>query len=256
MEPPADAGSVVPLELSSPAAVDLTTKDEQTAELVVRSTAAEPADIWLILSYASDAIDVQTSSASGLYQEKQLRAAAVAAGKPEITPDDLAHPDRLGIAPSLHLRAGESRTFHFNVRRKPQARDSARLIVKAVTAGGIVRREIAATLPPPAMVELAIDGPAGCWSQSETRRTLFPFPNRKTTFRLSLTNRTAVDRTVDVELLGLESKPALDPPAAPLTAAEAASVLGQFGSAEAGRLAGEDRCSRRRKISGVAVPPA
>ncbi len=230
LEPPLGAAPVVPLEIAGPTALDLTADPDHPLELTVRSTATQPIDIWLLLSYSTDAMDVQTSAASGFYREAQFRAAALAKGSADATAEDVAHPDRLGLAPSLRLRPGESQTVRCRIVRQPEARNNARLIVKAIAAGGIVRHETEIELPPPSMVELAVDGPAGCWSQTESRLTLFPFPNRKTAFRLSLANHTAADRTVDVELLALDTKPAFDPPPAPLTPADAASVLGRFGS--------------------------
>ncbi|HKD36064.1 MAG TPA: SpaA isopeptide-forming pilin-related protein, partial [Pirellulales bacterium] len=93
----------------------------------------------------------------------------------------------------------------------------------------IVRHEIDVTLPAPQTIELAVTGPLGSWQASDSQVSLYPFPNRKTDYRLSLLNNGPTDRSVDLELLALDRKATVVPPAAALTPDDAADLLKRFG---------------------------
>ena len=67
-------------------------------------------------------------------------------------------PDRLGLAASVSLHAGESEPLRLKIRAKPGARQSTRLIVKAISADAYLRHEIEVALPPAETLELTVEG--------------------------------------------------------------------------------------------------
>ncbi len=228
-QPPLPVLSVMPLQMTGPSMVRLTTEPEQTIEIAVRRAGAEPAPVWLMVNYDPAMIDVQLPTKPVIYQQPELRAEPRASG-PAADEQLPLRPDRLGLAASVSLRAGESEPLRLKIRAKPGARQSTRLIVKAISADAYLRHEIEVALPPPETLELTVEGIPGSWTPSESRMQLHPFPNRKTTFRLGLVNRGVTDRTVDVQLLSTEHAPVALPPATALSAADAATVLSRFGA--------------------------
>ena len=227
-QPPLPVLSVVPLQMTGPSTVRLTTEPEQAIEIAVRRTGAEPAPVWLMIDYDPALIDVQLPSKPVIYQQPELRAEPRVSG-PAADEQLPLRPDRLGLAASVSLRAGESEPLRLKIRAKPGARQSARLIVKAISADAYLRHEIEVALPPAETLELTVEGIPGSWTPSESRMQLHPFPNRKTMYRLGLVNRGVTDRTVDVQLLSAEHAPVALPPATALSAADAATVLSRFG---------------------------
>ena len=149
-----------------------------------------------------------------VYGEQQVQAAA----------------DRAALPPTYRLRAGQAEPLRLLVHSKNGARQGARLIVKAIAAGEpTVRHEIDVTLPATQTIELAVNGPTGSWTQGDSQISLYPFPNRKTDFRLSLINNGPTDRTVDIDLVALDRKVTVVPPAAALSADDAAVLFNRFG---------------------------
>ncbi len=224
-QPPLGALPVSALELTGPTTVSLTTEPEQTIEVGLRSTEATPADVWLMFDYDSDLVELSLPTEPTVYRQPELKAGATA-----LTDEFPLLPGRRSLPPTYKLPAGGSETLHFKLRAKPGARETTQLIVKAIAAGAYVRHETRIVLPPPDMVELAIEGLPGTWTPSDSRLLLDPFPNRLTEYRVGLVNRGTTDRRVDVELLGVEHAPAVPPPTTALAPAEAAEMVGRFGA--------------------------
>jgi hypothetical protein len=228
-QPPLQLLGVVPLQMIGPTTVSLTTEPEQTIDVSVRRTGADPAPVWLMVDYDPDMLEVQLPSKPVIYQQPELRSEPRASG-PAADEQLPLRPDRLGLASSLTLHPGDSEPLRLKIRAKPGARQSTRLIVKAISADAYLRHEIEVILPPAETLELTVEGTAGSWTPSETRVQLHPFPNRKTTYRLGLVNRGLTDRIVDVQLLSAEHPPIALPPATAVSAADAPKVLSRFGA--------------------------
>lgn len=214
LQPAAAAPANMPLVITGPTSIKLATEPEQLVELSLKSTEAKPTDVWVVCHYDPALIDVQSAGEARVYDDRHADSAG----------------DRAKLAPTATLRAGGSESLRLRVKSKAGARQPARLIVRAITGDAIsVRHEIDVALPGLQTVELAVAGPPGTWAQSKGVTSLFPFPNRKTSYRLSLVNNGAADRTVDVELLALDAKPPVVPPDAALAPDDATRLLARFG---------------------------
>ena len=156
-QPPLPVLSVMPLQMTGPSMVRLTTEPEQTIEIAVRRAGAEPAPVWLMVDYDPAMIDVQLPTKPVIYQQPELRAEPHASG-PAADEQLPLRPDRLGLAASVSLRAGESEPLRLKIRAKPGARQSTRLIVKAISADAYLRHEIEVALPPAETLELTVEG--------------------------------------------------------------------------------------------------
>lgn len=227
-EPSLDVHGAEPLEISGTSAVSLTTQPEAVADIVVHRTGAETAPVWFMIDYDPTMIDVVLPTTPVIYRQPVLQSSLSAAG-PEADEQLPLRPDRMNLPSSLMMRAGDSEPIRLKVTAKPGARQSTRLIVKAISADAFLRHEIQVILPPPETLELTVDGTPGTWTPAETHLQLNPFPNRKTTYRLGLVNRSVTDRAVDVQLLAVEHPPVALPPATALSADDAATVLSRFG---------------------------
>ena len=203
-QPPLPVQAVVPLQMSGPTRVSLTTVPEQQIDIAVRRTGAESAPVWLMVDYDPAVLEVRLPTKPVIYQQPELQAERLASG-PAADEQLPLRPERLGLASSILLHSGESEPLRLKIRAQPGARQSTRLIVKAISADAYLRHEIEIALPPPETLELTVAGTPGSWTPSETRVQLHPFPNRKTTYRLGLVNRGLTDRTVDVQFLELPS---------------------------------------------------
>ena len=181
-----------------------------------------------MIDYDPTMIDVELPTTPVIYRQPVLQSSLSGAG-PAADEQLPLRPDRLGLASSLTMHAGDSETFRLKITAKPGARDSTRLIVKAISADAFLRHDIQIVLPPPETLELTVNGTPGTWTPAETHVQLNPFPNRKTTYRLGLANRGLADRAVDVQLLVPEHPPITLPPATALSADDAATVLSRFG---------------------------
>ncbi len=220
--------AVPPVQLTGPTAVRLTTEPEQTLDFVVRSTVADARDVWLVLDYDPSLLEVETPPAPPFYRQPTWSADHPASGD-AATDAEPPRPDQAGSPPSLKLRPGESQTVRVKIRALPAARDTTRLMVKAITADNYVRLETEVILPPPQALELALDAQPGTWTETDSRLLLEPFPNRQTTYRLTLVNKGITDRTVSVDLSAPSEQPLALPPATALAADEAAAVIARFG---------------------------
>ena len=240
LQPAAEAPANLPLVLTGPSKVKLATDPEQLVELSLRSTAAKPTDVWVVCHYDPALIEVQSAGEARVYDDRHLESAG----------------DRAKLAPTGTLRAGAAEPLRLRVTAKPGARNSTRLIVRAISSDSVsARHEIDIALPSPQTIELAVAGPPGTWAQASGVTSLYPFPNRKTNYRLSLVNNTPVDRTVDVELLALDARPPIVPPAAALAADDAERVLPKIALPAGGKAVPLPFPAAEEKKPGEAAKP-
>jgi hypothetical protein len=214
LQPPGSPPATPPLSISGPTSANLATEPEQLIELALRSTAAHPTDVWIVCRFSPELLEVKAAGEVRLYDEQQLATAT----------------DRAALPPTFKLHADSAEPLRLRVRAKTGARQGTRLIIKAIAAGAVVvRHEIDIALAAPQTIELTVEGPPGTWAQSESQISLYPFPNRKTNFHLSLVNNGPTDRDVDVDFLALDAKATVIPPPAALSAEDAAGLLKRFG---------------------------
>ena len=129
----------------------------------------------------------------------------------------------------------------------------SRLIFKAIGPGVYLRHQIDVALPPPDAIAIVVESAPGTWTESDSRYLLEPFPNRQTSYRLALSNRSLTDRKVDVEVLALDQAPLAAPPATALSAGRCASGAGPFGTGAVALRAHEHRRPQRREIGAAAI---
>ncbi len=228
---PAAAGE--PIDFQGPTTLSLTTQPEQNIDVRVRNISDQSAEVWLMLDYDPAKLELEVPEAPPLRLQPQwLAEHPEAKDKPG---DEAAlespRPDRAGAGPSLQLQAGQSQTLRLKVRALPAARGMSRLIFKAIGPGVYLRHQIDVALPPPDAIAIVVESAPGTWTESDSRYLLEPFPNRQTSYRLALSNRSFTDRKVDVEVLALDQAPLAAPPATALSADDARAVLGRLGPA-------------------------
>ena len=114
-QPPLRVLGVVPLQISGPTRVSLTTEPEQQIDVTVRRTGAEAAPVWLMVDYDPAMIEVQLPSKPVIYQQPELQAEPRASG-PAADEQLPLRPDRLGLASSILLHSGESEPLRLKIR--------------------------------------------------------------------------------------------------------------------------------------------
>jgi hypothetical protein len=232
-QPKLPAASGEPIDFQGPTSLSLTTQPEQTVDLKVRNISDQSAEVWLMLDYDPAQVDLEVPEVPPLRLQPQwLAEHAEAKDKPgDEASLESPRPDRAGAGPSLQLQAGQSQTLRLKVRARPAARGMSRLIFKAIGSGLYVRHQIDVALPPPDAIAIVVESAPGTWTESDSRYLLEPFPNRQTSYRLALSNRSLTDRKVDVEVLALDQAPLAAPPCTALSADDARAVLGRLGPA-------------------------
>jgi hypothetical protein len=214
LQPAVSQRVALPVSITGPTSIDLATEPERQVELMLHSAGAKPTDVWIVCRFAPELLVVKATGDARVYDEQRGRSAA----------------ERIEFPPTFRLRADRAEPLRLIVRSKAGARQGTRLIVKAITADAVtMRHEIDVVLPAPQAIELAVSGPPGSWTQSNSQISLYPFPNRKTDFRLSLINNGPNDRAVDIGFLALDRKATVVPPAAALAPEDAEALLKRFG---------------------------
>jgi len=194
--PPAlsiDASGNAPLELVTRNALELVVR--------IRSHMATDLDFWLVAQYNDELLEV---SGSEVLSYKTLRDAAreLQATRGGIHEEATSYPYRPallapnmpGIPPPKRLPAGQSADFRIQIRRRPDAMGRAKLIVKAISAGSLVRREWDVELPDTELPLLAVDAARDYWDANQGSVVLHPLPNREQAFVLTLVNRAVSEK--------------------------------------------------------------
>lgn len=248
-QPPVAALPRPNVELSGPTQLDLI--DTAERELALRVTNRDPGaiDVWMVADYDRALLELSTGLQSGLYDAAEFSVSAlesVAAGSPSPAAGSPHEPDievRDGLSPTYHLRPDESQTLRIRVRRKSFSAAGARIAIRAVTAANIVRHDLAADLPRNPGVDLVVEGLADTWQPSAEGLTLYPFPNKTTSYKLYLANSGAQEKVVDVSLLRSPKAASLSPPQGEV----AASVANEY-------LARVEAVDPVTSVVGLAVP--
>ncbi len=209
-----------PLELN--VEPELSVPTEGVAEIAVELTwkGLNPTQVWLVLKYDSDLMNVMGNSEIPTYQEDRLRSLGLT--YPFRPPAD--EMPRTAI-----LNPGESTRLRFRIQAKAQAEDPARLIFKAVTLDHYIREQTLVTLPFPELFQVELGGTPGSWSSTSEGIMLYPFPNQETSFQLRLSFGDDKPRLADAELFALDQPSTFRLPRVALSADAAALWLGRLG---------------------------
>ncbi len=226
-----------PIEISGPTQLDLI--DTAERELVLRVTNRDSGSIavWMVADYDPALLELSTGLQSGLYDSAGFSVSAIesvaagsptpAAGSPQVRTGDA----RAGLAPTYQLRPGESQTLRIRVRRTSFSAAGARIAIRAVTATSVVRHDLAAELPRNPGVDLVVDGLAETWQATADGLTLYPFPNKTTSYQLYLANSGTQERVVDFSLLQAPKAAILSPPPGEVAASVASEYLARVEAA-------------------------
>ncbi|MDZ4821672.1 MAG: hypothetical protein SGJ20_22155 [Planctomycetota bacterium] len=233
-QPPIDLETKTQLEITGDTALDFTTVRERTLDLtLLLRDGIEPLPAWLLVDYDPSLLEVQLPAGVQLYDQNtvgnsKLRLASGNSAPPSAKQYPT-RPEQLEWPASLTLQPGKPVPLRLKIRGKSNSPAPTQLIVKLVTGSSYIRHQTAVTLPLPESVELAVQGIAGSYAPIDAGIMLHTFPNRATQYVLGLSNKTNVDRVVDIELLNPAKVPAIDLPLSAVSAGEIATLLDRFG---------------------------
>jgi hypothetical protein len=244
-QPPLIAVSEPQLVLSGSKSLNLATESEQEMEFSVKLMGAAEEEVWVVLKFDPQLLEIRLPSESRAYEEHSL---ALPGAAPTQIPNGAissdpgqeltAGPflaefgDLASRPPTFKLQSGSSDSIRFKVRGKAPSADSARILVKAISRHAFARLETEIRLPNPEPVELRVLGVPGTVAPSDTSLLLYPFPNQRTEFRFELLNHSLQDKTLGMEILALDNAnhAHIVLPKGAISATDASALLGRFGS--------------------------
>jgi len=212
------------IQLSGERELSLSLSSESELLVTVRNLRSMPRNVWVVVDYDPDLLDVRPPVDYAVIREPKQAAGEIERLRDPATPTDIA---RSGVPPSLSLAAGAERSLKFVVRRRGSRTWPTKLIVKATGDDGSVRHECLVQIPAPDTIDLVVGGPEGSWTATPFGYILHPFPNQRTAFQLLLRNRGSA-RVLDLELYPLERSPAVALPGGTLPAEQAGDLLRSF----------------------------
>ncbi|MGC3967825.1 MAG: hypothetical protein QM775_10765 [Pirellulales bacterium] len=162
---------------------------------------------------------------------QSLEAARQAADKARLAAEYPYDPQRGGLPANFDLNVGEARSLTFQIRRRANSAGRTKVILRAISGTSFVRHEIRIALPALDQIALVVADGGGAWSVAPDGLTLHPRPNRTTNYEFQLVNQGGVERTVDVEFVAPESRPASSLPVG-LRTLETSEVLALVGAAK------------------------
>jgi hypothetical protein len=201
-QPTLAAGRAEPLALQGPRAISLTYEPRALAEFPLHFTGLSGTKAWVVVEYDPALVEITGASPEILYRHHELAATNT---------DELVR-KVARLRPSTTLTSGRVWPIRLEVARLSAGLHASPLIVRVVTESDVARFDVPIELPQPESIRLAVRGIAGTSAPSPDGFSLYPFPNRTTSFVLQLASGTGAERTVDVEL-----RPLAAPPAAPLS---------------------------------------
>jgi hypothetical protein len=218
-----------PLEVLAPATLRLASRKSAAVELGLTSRIGQAQPTWIILHYDPAALEVAAPPDQRLYRAAsgdELPAATAKTALP-VVPHDVTT-----AAPSARLAPDSPIKLRFDVAARTSSREPLHIDVEAVTTSGRAWRTIEVILPMPSPVDLFARGAPGTVVATDDGYSILPWPNRQTTFQLSLSSTTERARVVDVELLAAGADLADLAFAHALTSADADEMLAKVGHLE------------------------
>ena len=210
------------LDVSGPERLALEHRMSSELRISVANISHDATQLWTVLQYDPQLLEVTGSPDLVLYHQPQLRAKAATQGESGILAVLRDRP------PTLHLARGRSDEIPLRVRARGFRNRPTLLVVRTLSEHESLRHETVIELPFPDSIQLGVRGIANTWSPETRGLRLFPFPNRTTEFSLELSSAVADDRLVNLRLF---TPPAagLPVPAQMLNGSDTAQLLKKLG---------------------------
>ena len=195
------------IELSTPAQLDLASKFDLEFPVTVDepTRSSESTCGWRRLRCELRvASSLATKNRSTTWRRSSdFHAALPKSNGPTFTSsaDNVLHPAATMPAPTFTLQPGESKALWVQLHRITLAGADARLSFHALTRSDLVRHDLTATLPHRLSIDIVADGIPETWQSQEAALVFYPFPNRTTSYTVSLVNSGPLARVVNFELL-------------------------------------------------------
>ncbi len=202
--------------------VNLVRDREREVSLQLQIRGLSQAATWIVLDYDPRYLQVEINPKEGIQLRKDLSSSSY----PET-------PDPSQATSTLNLAADSLHELLVKVRRTDRMAGQTRLIIKAINGDSYVRHTIDVQLPSEAQVRLLADAPAGSVTETPEGLTLHPWPNRESTFRLSMaTEGEQIEKVVDVEIRQLSEHRSVNLLAGAVPEAAANKVLDLLGPSQ------------------------
>jgi uncharacterized protein DUF1416 len=205
-------------------------------ELILKLTSQHdrPVDVWLCSDHDLRLLAVQAVGGTPVY-DWPLLTPMVAPSQSTSQPDSNLSAARRTLAtlpPSVYLPAGQGKAISIRVRRTALATTDCRVVFRAVTAAENARHDLTVEVPRHAGVTLTAEGTPDTWQPSETGLVLCPYPNRTTSYTLSLGNTGPSAAEVDFEIIRTACKTPMLFPQGQVSAQVAAECLTRLDASE------------------------
>lgn len=189
------------LEVEGPTGLRLTQTPQGSVELRLTWAGPPQTPFCVAVDYDPELMEVSGPPGVPLYGEPaQWQEGATPAANGIGYPY---RPDMHNLPPTLKLSPGAPADFKLTIKSNGVAPRDGRVIVKLIGGGLHQRFVLPVSLPVVERVALEVAGITGSWSPTDEGVSLHPFPNRNTTYRLSLRNRADAAATVQAELFAL-----------------------------------------------------
>lgn len=240
---PPDPVASADVEAEAPAVVSLRESPIGRLNLALRSqqNAACPVMVWV--EYDDTLLRLRSLDDANLPKVKHGEA------PDSLTVDNAARP-------TITLNPGQAATVSVELTRLVPSRiHPAKVVFHVVCGKQILRRTVVVGLPSPRAVELIAAGPENVQrlvSHDSAGPRLYPFPNRTTGFRFVAKNLTGKARTVNVRLIALQQRLAVELPESEVAADRAAALLRRIQTGQT--LASSGDVNLPASDTAVAVP--
>ena len=228
-QPPLPGPIQPQLQITAPQRIDLIGVPQQEVVLTVTNRHAKPLDAWIFCDYDPQMLEVSPGLDDVMYDQSTLVSLTQATvGGSVADPSEVA-----GREPSFRLRPSETGSLRLRIRRRTPTGRAARIVFRAVSEAQVVRHDSAVDLPRSPDLDLQIEGSRDTWQWTENQWTLYPFPNRTTSYQLYLVNPGVSARTVDFQLLPAPRASAVAPPPGEVAAEVADDYLAKVEASDA-----------------------
>ena len=184
LQPPLPELERPQLQIAAPERIELIEVPEREMTLAVTNRDPRPLETWLFCDYDPQMLEVLPGLEGRLYD----LSAAPPIPPQAATEPSAERPELTGRVPSFRLRAAETGSLRVGIRRRSLTGAAARIVFRAVCDAGVVRHDCTVDLPSSPALELQIEGPRDAWQVTGNDVSLYPFPNRTTSYQLYLVN--------------------------------------------------------------------
>ncbi len=247
-----------------PSSLSLVTSPEASGRIVWKNSGPDVGNIWLVVDYDHDNLELIADTTLPYYTARQLPAllqdalstseqqlvsqftssdrdllannpaAEQARSQIETIRRSALYPVRPlagWIEPSAGLAAGQTLSIPFKIRRIGNGVGASKIVWKLISEKEYVRCEVPIDRADSKQLKLVTEGPTENWSENADGLVLHPWPNRTTEFRIGLVNEGNA-RTVNVELYRLLNRGEVALPNGFVDAAVSREILNRLGNVE------------------------